>query len=63
MSAVTMCPSPVIRTPSSTPKYSAAKKPGLESKAIVGIRGYGVINEPITLRAVKMDIRATRRVF
>jgi hypothetical protein len=35
MSAVTMCPSPVIRTPSSNPKYSAAKNPGLESKAIL----------------------------
>jgi hypothetical protein len=50
----------VITTPSITPKYSAAKNPGLESKAIVGITGYGVMKEPMTLRAVKIDIRATR---
>lgn len=39
MTEVTMCPSPVIRAPSITPKYNAAKKPGLESKAIVDSGG------------------------
>jgi hypothetical protein len=34
---VTRCPIPLTNAPSPTPKYKAAKNPGEESKAIVGI--------------------------
>lgn len=41
MIEVTICPIPLIRAPSQTPKYNAAKKPGLESKATdcIGLGG------------------------
>ena len=41
MIEVTICPIPLIRAPSQIPKYNAAKKPGLESKATdcIGLGG------------------------
>ena len=55
---VTKCPIPEINAPSRTPKYKAAKNPGVESKATDGI-GLGVfIVEPITVSAEKIANRA-----
>lgn len=55
---LTKCPIPEINAPSRTPKYKAAKNPGVESKATDGI-GLGVfIVEPITVSAEKIANRA-----
>jgi len=60
ITAVAMCPIPVTAAPSIGPKYSAAKKPGAESNATVGIGPGRRINEPITDSAQKTAILASR---
>jgi len=59
---VAMCPIPLTKAPSSTPKSNAAKKPAKESKATDCMGLGGCMKEPTTQRAVKTDMRATLRV-
>ena len=55
MIEVTICPIPLIRAPSHIPKYNAAKKPGLESKATDCIGLGRWIKDPTTVSVVNID--------